>query len=228
MSFSRVMSALLMGLRDFFHPRILLLSLVAFFLGIGVWIAFLSWIGVALLGWMTQTTGWDMTGGFGMALLIFLSFPLVLIVGLVLLSILAFPWVRRFLRSRGYQERQTTGSISLSSQIFEIVIVASVGVMGWVFFLFWFWVPIVPAVLAILLLGWVQWRLLSLDQWSGTQSRAEITRLRAAHGFEGYVLSSLLAMGSMVPLFNLFLPILSALAFAHWDQELQREKTGSI
>ena len=226
--FERVMRALLLGLRDFLHPRVLLLSFLVFLTGLTFWVIVLGFVGGPLLAWITQMTTWDFTGFWGILLLILASFPLVLIASLILLSVLAFPWVRRFLRSRGYQDRAATGAVPILRQILEIALVSGLGLGAWLLFLVFFWVPVIPGVLTLLTLGWVQWRLLSLDHWSGTQSWVDLKALRQRYQSEGYLLSFLLALGSLVPVFNLFLPVLSALCFAHWDGELRREKNRSV
>lgn len=224
MRLERVGTALVLGLRDFFHPRVMLLSFVVLVLGLFFWGAFLALVGGPLLGALSQLTTWDFTGFWGGLLLVVISFPLVVIVSLILLSVLAFPWVRRFLRSRGYQDRAATGETGLGRQAFEMAWVSSVGIGSWLLLLIFFWVPVVPALAGLLVLGWVQWRLIGLDHWSTNQSWADIQKLRRSYGFEGWVLGSILALGSFVPILNLFLPVLSALSFAHWDRELRREK----
>ncbi|MFN7729354.1 MAG: EI24 domain-containing protein [Bdellovibrio sp.] len=224
----RVMRSLLLGLRDFVHPRVILLSLMVFLTGILFWVIVLGFVGGPLLAWITQMTTWDFTGFWGILLLVLASFPIVLIVSLVLLSVLAFPWVRRFLSSRGYQDRPVMGQVSLVRQIIEIFFVSLLGLGSWLLFLVFFWVPILPGIFTLAVLGWVQWRLLTLDQWSGTQSWEDLKRLRGLHQSEGFFLSFLLALGSLVPVFNLFLPVLSALCFAHWDGELRREKNRPV
>lgn len=224
MRLERVGTAILLGLRDFFHPRVMMLSFVVLVLGLVFWGAFLALVGGPLLVWISQLTSWDFTGFWGGLLLVVISFPLVVIVSLILLSVLAFPWVRRFLRRRGYQDRAATGETGLGRQVFEMAWVSGLGIMTWILLLALFWVPVLPAVLGVLVLGWVQWRLIGLDHWSTNQSWTEIKRLRRSYGFEGWVLGSILALGSLVPILNLFLPVLSALSFAHWDGELRREK----
>lgn len=216
-----VLRSLLLGLRDFVHPKILFFCLIAFVFGWAVWVLLLSLIGGQLLTWFSGWTGYGLNGIAGYATLIFLSFPLILIFGFLFFSLLASAWVQRFLSQRGYQFRLSTGQLGFVFQFTELLKVSMLGTFGWIGGLLLIFVPLATPIVSVLVMTWVQWQILTLDHWGMNQSKENFLNLRKRHQAAGYLLCFILALGSLVPLFNFFLPLYSALCFAHWDGGLR-------
>ena len=221
---ARVVRAWTKAARDFFLPEILFLSLLCFIGGLLLWALLLWSIGPFLLNSLTTLTNLNFDGFWGNFLLVLVSFPLVLLLGLLILSFLAFPWVRRVMRKKGLKARPQRGHLSFAFQLFENTRLTLLGLLSWVGLLFFLWLPIGPAVVGFVVLAWVQWRLLALDFWGETETRESFDRLLKKHQVEGWILSAGPTMLAFIPFVQLYFPVLSALAFLHWDQELQNEE----
>lgn len=216
-----VVRSLLLGLRDFAHPKILFFCVLAVVFGGVVWVSLLSFVGGTLLAWFSGVTGLGLNGLGGYAMLILLSFPLILIFGFLFFSLLASSWVQRFLKQRGYLLRSSTGQLSFMFQLTELLKISILGTLGWIGSLLLIFVPLATPIVSVLVMTWVQWQILTLDHWGQNQSKEFFLNLRQRHKAAGYLFCFVLALGSLIPFFNFFLPLYSALCFAHWDGGLR-------
>ena len=224
MNASRVVRAWVNAARDFFLPEILLLSFLCFVGGLLLWGLVIWQGGPFLLSSLTAITNLNFDGFWGNFLLVLVSFPLVLLLGLLLLSFLAFPWVRRVMRKKGLKGRIQQGRLPLGYQFYENIRLTLLGLLSWMGLLLFLWLPLAPAIVSFVILAWIQWRLLALDFWGETEGRESYDELIKKHRIEGWVLSAGPTMLAFVPFVQFYFPVLSALAFMHWDQELQNEE----
>jgi hypothetical protein len=224
MKVERIFAAYIRALRDFFHPAVLLFSFACFLFAVLLSSLFLWAFGSTFLIWLSSLTNLSFQGFWGFLLLVIVSFPLILFTGLLLFSLFASPWVRRWARRRGLSARDSSGGLSFSRQVFEAIAISAVGIFLWTVSLLLFWLPFVSFILWFTGVAWVQWRLLALDVWGETESPAGYRSLLERHRLEGFALSAGLTWLAFIPLVNFYLPILSALAFLHWDRELQHDK----
>lgn len=224
MNFPRLLRAWGRALRDSFRPRFLFFAFLCLSAGLVTW-GILAWLlGGPVLRALTSLTGWGFEGTWGALLWALVTFPLVYLVALVLLSLSAFPWVRRVMRREGLRARASSGGIPLGRQVPQILLFSFLAFTAWFVSLLFFWVPLVPAVFAYAVFSWAQWRMVALDVWGETETPESLRGLVRKHRAEGWALSAGLAWLAAVPLVNFYLPVLAALAFLHWDRELQNEQ----
>jgi len=175
---------------------------------------------VLLLGWLGQITHADLNGFWGMLLLVVVSFPLIFFVTVLLLSLVAFPWLRRVIQPEDRPLRASSGQVGLDRQVIEALFVSTVGLSLWVLSLVLFWLPPLSFVLSFGSLTWMQYRLMTFEMWSETESLPRLRQMQLHYRKEALVLSAAISGLALVPILNLLLPVFSALLFLQWDQEL--------
>jgi len=199
-------------------------------LALGLWgsVALLMWgtLAVHLAVWLRQALDYALAWShvdFGTAalvaanVLLFIAFvPLVYLTALVILSLFGMQQMVDYVAQRAYPqlERRRGGGVAGSgwNSLVAFVGMLALGVLSLPFWLFPPLWPIIP----LLILAWVNQRLLRYDALAEHADAGEMARIFRARRGALYVLGLLLALLAYVPLLGFFAPVLFGLAFIHY------------
>jgi uncharacterized protein involved in cysteine biosynthesis len=236
----RVLTAFGSALRDLREPRILAIALLPMLGALAVWVA-LSWVfwdqwTAAINGLAAETTaahwlenvgmGWIIRGLAALGVMVLVA-PATLISAVLITEVVAMPAIIAFVALRFYAglEKKAGGTVA-GSVINAIVGIAVFCVLWLVTLPLWF-TGVAALVLPPLLSAYLNQRLFRYDALAEHASRDEYRRILADAGRRLYALGLLLGVLYYVPLINLLVPVLSALAYAHFCLgELQRLRAG--
>jgi len=225
-----VARSLLYAAAHVLHPRMLWLMLWPMLLALGLWgsVALLMWgtLAVRLAVWLRQALDYALAWShldFGTAalvaanVLLFIAFvPLVYLTALVILSLFGMQQMVDYVAQRAYPqlERRRGGGVAGSgwNSLVAFVGMLALGVLSLPFWLFPPLWPIIP----LLILAWVNQRLLRYDALAEHADAGEMARIFRARRGALYVLGLLLALVAYVPLLGFFAPVLFGLAFIHY------------
>ena len=225
-----VAGALLYGLANLFHPRMLWLMLWPMLVALAIWgtaALFLwarlaVWLAGLLRPWIEPTLGYVHLD-FGDAALIaanvvlFLLFvPLVYLTALFILGVFGMQKMVDHVASRSFPglERKRGGGVVGSGWNAAIALLGLMG-LAIVSVPFWLLPPLWPLIPPVIL-GWVNQRLLRYDALAEHADREEMLRLFRERRATLYLLGLLLALAAYVPILGLFAPVLFGLAFIHY------------
>lgn len=222
--------SLLYGFAGLFHPRMLWLMIWPMLVSIAIWgtAALVLWARLAV--WMASVLRqWlesvSFLMGFNLAdatliaanVLLFLLFvPLVYLTALFILSIFGMSQMVDYVARRSYPqlERRRGGGVAGSGWN-ALVAFFGMLLLGIASLPFWLIPPLWP-VIPIVILGWVNQRLLRYDALAEHASREEMARLFRRHRGSLYLLGVLLALAAYVPLAGFLAPVVFGLAFIHY------------
>jgi len=221
--------SLFYGAANVLLPRMLWLMLWPMLVALGVWglIALFLWtrlaVGVSL--WLQQGLDYALAWShvdFGSAalvaanVLLFLGFvPLVYLTALFILSVFGMQQMVSYVaRSYPALERREGGGLAGSVwnsvvALLGLVIFGALSIPLWLLPPLW---PLIPLVI----LAWVNQRLLRYDALAEHADAAEMKRLFAEHRGALYLMGFLLALIAYVPILGLFAPVVFGLAFIHY------------
>ncbi|HYX64170.1 MAG TPA: EI24 domain-containing protein [Burkholderiales bacterium] len=222
--------SLLYGLANVLHPRMLWLMLWPMLVALAVWggAALVLWVRTAqrLAAWLEGGLDWALAWAHfdlhalslvAANVLLFLGFvPLVYLTALFILSVFGMQKMVDYVASRSFPglERRRGGGFAGSGWNGLVALFGLVG-FGLLSLPFWFFPPLWP-VIPVLVLGWVNQRLLRYDALAEHADRQEMARLFRSHRADLYVLGVLLALVAYVPIIGFFAPVLFGLAFIHY------------
>lgn len=212
------------------HPRMLWLMLwpvlIALMLWIGVAVAF--WMQIAL--WLAGVLGqWLQSASFllhldlGAAALVaahivlaLLFVPLVYLTVLIILGVFGMQAMVEHVARRSYPklERRRGGSVAGTLWNALLALIGLI-VLGIATIPLWLVPPLWPLI-PVVVMGWVNQRLLRYDALAEHADGEEMRRIFATHRGAMYVLGVLLALVAYVPLIGFFAPVLFGLAFIHY------------
>ena len=225
-----VARSLLYAAANVLHPRMLWLMLWPMLIALGLWggAALVLWAKLALrlAVWLERGLEWALSWAHldlqAVALvaanvLLFLGFvPLVYLTALFILSLFGMQKMVEHVAERSFPELERrhgggvagTGWNSLVA-LFGMLGLAVLSVPFWLFPPLW---PLIP----IVILGWVNQRLLRYDALAEHADGAEMTTLFRSRRGGLYLLGALLALAAYVPILGFFAPVLFGLAFIHY------------
>ena len=222
--------SLLYGLANILHPRMLWLMLWPMLVALGAWgtAALFLWVRTAerLAAWLGRGLDWALSWAHfdlqavslvAANVLLFLGFvPLVYLTALFILSVFGMQKMVDYVATRSFPalERRRGGGIAGSGWNGLVALLGMLG-LGLLSVPFWFFPPLWP-VIPIVVLGWVNQRLLRYDALAEHADAEEMTRLFRGHRADLYVLGALLALVAYVPILGFFAPVLFGLAFIHY------------
>lgn len=208
---------------DLFRPKVLGLLFGIPFLALALWLALGWFLTPFLQGWLAQAlVAWDLqqifqdAGAFVLVLLLLiLLFPLVYWTSLILMSILALPYILKFLRAR-YPLSFTPQGSGIVSGWSSMVKVFAIAVPLYIGLLFFIWLPMVYAVGTFILGAWVNYHFLSLEILSEFVGPAKAKELLRQNRTELWIMGGGLVFLLGVPFIQLITPVFAGLWFSHW------------
>lgn len=234
--------SILYGAGHVLHPRMLWLMVWPMLVALGIWgsAALVLWgrLALRLAEWLRQGLDYALSWAhldFGGAALIaanvllFLAFvPLVYLTALFILSLFGMQQMVDYVAQRCYPslERRRGGGIAGTGWNSLVALIGLVGfgllsVPLWIFPPLW---PIIPLVI----LAWVNQRLLRYDALAEHADAQEMPRLFRDRRGALYVMGLLLGLAAYVPLLGFFAPVVFGLAFIHYLLgALERHRTGT-
>ncbi|MDA0224729.1 MAG: EI24 domain-containing protein [Proteobacteria bacterium] len=225
-----IAQSLLFALGNLAQPRILWLMVWPALVAVGLWgtvvfifwTQFVLWLAEHLGEWITQATffmSWDSTAValFAAKVLIFVMLvPLIQLTALLILGVFGMQAMVEHVASRRFVElaRQRGGTFAGSVwnsvvALLGLVVLFAVSVPLWLFPPLW---PILP----VLILGWVNQRVLRYDALAEHADAQEMPALFRAQRANLYLLGVILALVAYIPVIGLFAPVLFGLAFIHY------------
>ncbi len=226
---SPVFMALSAALRDFWQPRILVLALVPPLAAFAMWIGFVWWFaddwarlvtgwiaGTSWLGWVRD---WGLSSifvwgsGIGVAALML---PIVLITALLVTDLVAMPVIVPFVGRLHYPGLERRKGGTLAGSLWNAAFAVAVFAMLWVISLPLWFTGIGALVLPPLLAAFFNQRMFRYDALAEHASAAELVHVVRTSRDDLFLLGLLLSLLLYVPLINLTVPVLSALAFTHF------------
>lgn len=225
-----VARSLLYAAAHVLHPRMLWLMLWPMLVALGLWgsVALVMWgtLAVRLAAWLRQALDYALAWShldFGTAalvaanVLLFIAFvPLVYLTALFLLSVLGMQQMVDYVAQRSFPqlERRRGGGVAGSgwNSLVAFLGMLALGVLS---LPFWLLPPLWP-IIPLLILAWVNQRLLRYDALAEHADAGEMERIFRARRGSLYVLGLLLALVAYVPLLGFFAPGLFGLAFIHY------------
>jgi hypothetical protein len=225
-----IVGALLYGLANLLHPRMLWLMIWPMLVSLAVWIALAAAFGKRLVaalsnllrGWIEPAAGFihldfgDITVIAAYVVLFLVFVPLVYITALFILGVFGMQKMVDYVAQRSFPalERRHGGSAigSVGNGLISLL-----GLLGLfvVSLPFWILPPLWPLI-PLAIFAWVNQRLLRYDALAEHADAAEMARIFRARRGALYVLGLLLALVAYVPLLGFFAPVLFGLAFIHY------------
>jgi hypothetical protein len=222
--------SLFYGAANVLHPRMLWLMLWPMLVAVGFWgvVGLFLWtrLAVRISLWLQQGLDYALAWAhfdFGSAalvaanVLLFLGFvPLVYLTALFILSVFGMQQMVNYVAERSYPslERRRGGGVAGTGwnsfvALFGLLLLGLLSLPFWLFPPLW---PLIPLVI----LAWVNQRLLRYDALAEHADPQEMKRIFARRRGALYVMGFLMALVAYVPVIGFFAPVLFGLAFIHY------------
>ena len=224
-----VLDALSKAFTDLWQPRILALALLPPLAAIAVW-ATLAWTfagdwarlitdWVAATPWLSWGQNWGLPSFFvwagGIAALA-LTLPLALIAAVLVTDLIAMPVIVPFIAQRHFPQLEQRKGGTVAGSVVNAVIAVTLFIAMWIVSIpFWF-TGIGALVLPPLISAYFNQRMFRYDAMAEHANPEEYARIIRGSRGDLFVLGLLLSLLLYVPLINLMVPVLSALAFTHF------------
>ena len=222
-----VAGALLYGLGNLFHPRMLWLMIWPMLVSLAIWgtTALVMWTRLAL--WLAELLNQWALGVVRVELgqlsfflanvaLLLLFVPLVYLTALFILGAFGMQKMVDHVATRGFPhlERRHGGSTAGSVwnalvTFFGMLLLFAISLPLWL-------IPVLWPVITLAILTWVNQRLLRYDALAEHADPQEMKRIFARHRGALYVMGFVMALVAYVPILGFFAPVLFGLAFIHY------------
>jgi CysZ protein len=213
---------------DFRQPRILALALVPPLVALVVW-GGLAWFfagdwakgvteWIADTSWLSWVRNWGLTplvvwaSGIGA---IALMLPIALIAAVLATDIFAMPVIVPFVADRHYPRLDRRKGGTIAGSLWNSLVAIVVFLLLWLVSLPLWFTGIGAVLLPPLLSAYFNQRMFRYDALAEHADVAEFRAVLRDAGGRLYLLGLLLSVLLLIPLFNLAVPVLSALAFTH-------------
>jgi CysZ protein len=225
---------------NLFHPRMLWLMIWPMLVALLIWgtVLFFAWAQMVavLVGWIQQWTQsgtfllqWDFSQAITVAAKVFLFLmfvPITWLTALLILSVFGMSVMVEHVASRRFPQlaRRRGGSVAGSLWNSAVALAGLVG-LAILSIAFWLIPPLWP-VIPVLIMAWVNQRVLRYDALAEHASADEMRTVFTARGKTLYLFGLILALLAYVPLIGFVAPVLFGLAFIHFlleQLQLQRE-----
>jgi len=228
---SPIFTALSRAFADFWQPRMLALALLPPLAALGVWIG-LAWAfsgdwarmvsdWIANTAWLGWVRDWGLASIFIWAsglLAAALALPLMLITAVLVTDIVAMPVIVPFVAERHHPRLEKRRGGTIAGSVGNALIAVTVFAALWAASLPLWFTGIGALVLPPLLSAFFNQRMFRYDALAEHASPEEYARIIAVCRGDLFLLGLLLSLLLYVPLLNLTVPVLSALAFTHFCQ----------
>ena len=225
------------------HPRMLWLMIWPVLVSLALWgtLVFVFWTQAALWvagllrQWIETATlfiSWDASAAalFGAkAIIVLLLVPLVQLTALLILGVFGLPAMVEHVASRRFPQLARRRGGSFAGSVWNsVVALAGMVVLGIVTLPLWLIPPLWP-VIPMVVLGWVNQKVLCYDALAEHASADEMRAIFSANRGLLYMLGVGLALVAYVPLLGFFAPVLFGLTFIHFLLErLQARREAPI
>jgi CysZ protein len=227
---SSLARSLFFAFTSLLHPQMLWLMVWPMLVSLFVWgvAAFLLWGTTAV--WMAaHLKRWIESGMFffnfdtGGAMLVashvimvLLFVPLVYLTALFILSIFGMQAMVEHVAARRFPQlaRRRGGGVA-GSVLNGVIAIAGLALLGLVSLPFWLIPPLWPAI-PVVIMAWVNQRVLRYDALSEHATPEEMREIFAAKRGKLYLFGAVLALLAFVPLVGFVAPVLFGLAFIHF------------
>lgn len=163
-----------------------------------------------------EGVGLTLGGTVTVVILILLFAPLVYWTSLILLAVLALPWILRFLRPRYPQAFSNTSSMALLStwRISAKIFLKATPAYG--LLLVFAWVPGLFVVGNFILSAWVNAHFLAVEVLGEVTDEAEMSEIMNKHRTSLFLMGCGLMALLLVPVVQLITPVFGGLWFSHY------------
>lgn len=225
-----IAKSLMFALGNLAQPRILWLMVWPALIAMAIWgtvmfifwTQFVLWLAEVLGQWITQATffmTWDSTAValFAAKVLVFVMLvPLVQLTALLILGVFGMQAMVEHVATRRFPELERQRGGTFAGSLWNSV-VAMLGLVGLfvVSIPLWLFPPLWP-ILPVLILGWVNQRVLRYDSLADHADAVEMPAIFRAQRANLYLLGVILALVAYIPVIGLFAPVLFGLAFIHF------------
>jgi hypothetical protein len=225
-----IAGSLLYGFANLLHPRMLWLMLWPMLVSLGVWgtaaivlwVRTAVWLGGVLEQWLDAApfiARFDLGDATLIAahVVLFLLFvPLVYLTALFILGVFGMQAMVEHVARRSYPGLERRRSGGMAGSIWNgCVALAGMALLGILSLPLWLAPPLWPVIMVVIL-GWVNQRLLRYDALAEHADRDEMQRVFRGHRTPLYVLGALLALIAYVPFVGFLAPVAFGLAFIHY------------
>ena len=224
-----VLDALSRAFRDLFRFQVLWIviwpvlvaALLWLILGVVFWSTFSGWIasGLTAIGIQTWLEGieprWIAYGIQGVAHLI-LFVPLVFITALVITALFAMPALVHLVAGRDYPQLERENSGGIAGSLLNALIAIGIFIAIWLVTIP-LWLVGAGVIVPFLAAAYMNQRLFRYDALAEHARHEEMRAIFLTYRSSLWGLGLLTGLVQFIPFFNLFAPVLAALAFIHFD-----------
>ena len=241
MTVSAALAALSKALADFWQPRILALALLPPLAALAVWIGF-AWMFAddwarTVSAWIAHTSwlGWVRDWGLSAIFIwasgigaISLILPVALITAVLVTDLVAMPVIVPFVGQRHFPQLEQRKGGSVMGSLWNAVVAVIVFAVLWTISLPLWFTGIGALALPPLISAYFNQRMFRYDALAEHASPEEYRKILQDAGGRLFALGLLLSGLLYIPIVNLAVPVLSALAFTHLClSELARMRVGA-
>ena len=227
---NRILGSIAFAFFNLLHPRMLWLMIWPVLIALALWgsvvIVFWTqtalWLAGLMQQWLASASlfiSWDTSAAalFGAkAIIVLMLVPLVQLTALLILGVFGLPAMVEHVASRRFPElaRRRGGSLAGSAWNSVLALLGMV-LLGLASLPLWLIPPLWPLI-PVLIMGWVNQKVLRYDALAEHASADEMRTIFASHRGTLYLLGFVLALVAYVPLLGFFAPALFGLAFIHF------------
>jgi hypothetical protein len=238
-----IFAALLYGLANLLHPRMLWLMVWPMLLSMAIWgalaIAFWGRLAAALSellrGWLEPAAGFvrldlgEVTVIAAYVVLFLLIVPLVYLTALFILGIFGMQKMVQYVAAGSFPGLERRHGGSLAGSVWNgLVALAGMLLLLLVSLPLWLLPPLWPLI-PLAVFAWVNQRLLRYDALSEHAGTQEMLRIFRERRFALYLMGLLLALLAYVPFVGFIGPVVFGLAFIRYLLEaLQQSRSGEV
>lgn len=225
-----IAASLLFAFGNLLHPRILWLMVWPALVALSVWgvvalvfwTQFVLWLSGVLRAWIEHATffvTWD-ASDFALfaakAMLLVLLVPLIQLTALLILGVFGMPAMVEHVSERRFPAlaRRRGGGLA-GSLLNSAIALGGLVLFGALALPLWLFPPLWP-ILPVLILGWVNQRVLRYDALAEHADGAEMDAIFRARRMNLYLLGVILALVAYVPFVGFFAPVVFGLAMIHY------------
>ena len=223
-------AALLFALANLAHPRILWLMLWPVLVALTLWGAaalifwgkLVLWVSGALRRWVETATfffNWDATDVAVLAakvLIVIMLVPMIQLTALLILGVFGMPVMVDHVAERRFPDLGRRHGGSFAGSIWNsLVALLGMLVLGALSVPFWLFPPLWP-ILPVVILAWVNQRVLRYDALAEHADAAEMKRIFSECRGALVAMGAGLALVAYVPVLGFFAPVVVGLTFIHY------------